>query len=101
MALFLHITLMLSFYVLYSRTLRVPFEWFIGIPANAAGWVWIYLKSLLVYVLVPFICAELVLMALLDKASWDYNRAIMLLPHFASLLSDRRISRLLKTVLKV
>lgn len=101
MALFGHITLMLCFYVLYSRALRAPFERFMGIPSSAADWVWVYLKSLLVYVLVPYSCAELVLMSLLDKAAWDYNRTIMLLPHFASLLSDRRISRLLKTVLKV
>ena len=101
MALFGHITLMLCFYVLYSRALRAPFERFMGIPSSTADWVWIYLKSLLLYVLVPYVCAELLLMALLDKSAWGYNRTIMLLPHFASLLSDRRMNRLLRTVLKV
>ncbi|OKL40854.1 hypothetical protein A3841_13485 [Pontibacter flavimaris] len=101
MALFLHITLALCFYVLYSRALRLPFERFMGTPSNAADWVWVYLKALLLSVLVPYVCAELILMSLLDRSAWDYNRTIMLLPHFASLLSDRRISRLLRAVLKV
>ncbi|MFD2514122.1 hypothetical protein ACFSRY_09615 [Pontibacter locisalis] len=72
-----------------------------GTPLHAKAWVWVYIKALLLIVVVPYICAESIMMAIMPIEDWSYNRTIVLLPHYFNLVIDRRINSFIRNIFKL
>lgn len=96
MALVIHIAVMLALAYGYSQVAPAIFDRLLGKASTLQAGVWLYAKGLVLLVLLPFVTAELLCMAWLSD--WGYNRYVVLVPHFVSLVSHKRMVEFIKTV---
>ncbi|MCC3152172.1 hypothetical protein Q3A66_02825 [Hymenobacter sp. BT770] len=98
MPLTIHIAVMLAFWYGYTKLAREPFDRLMAQPKQLKGWVWLYLKGLLLLVILPFVVAESLCMVFLTN--WDYNRTMVLAPHFLNLLVYKRFAQFIRATLR-
>lgn len=101
MALVLHISVSLLFFYVYNFLLKRKYNRIMGTPVEFKDWVWVYVKSLALIVVIPFVIGELLLLGLLliefpFIESWSYDRMIMILPYMIQLVFDTRIFSLIR-----
>ncbi|ALW85944.1 hypothetical protein AUC43_13065 [Hymenobacter sedentarius] len=94
----IHIAVMLACWYGYTKLAREPFERLMAQPQQLNGWVWLYLKVLLLLVILPFVVADSLCMAFLTN--WDYNRTVVLAPHFINLVGYKRFAEFIRAALR-